>query len=160
MGNKQLYFRFTENNVEGLVTLYEDFAPVTCATIWTALKEPVRVTTMHAMFAGPEIMIGLPPAAQNFDPQSIPAENQTCYPTAGECLWFYQGKNMMYGLRDELWEIGLFYANGGRINGPLGWTPCNIFGRMTQNLENFAAECADIRLTGAKTIEIGRWLER
>ena len=84
---------------------------------------------------------------------------QTCFPAAGDCLWFYQGKNMMYGLSDELWEVGLFYADGGRIFGPLGWTPSNIFGRMTENLDAFAAECADIRLSGAKVIEVGQWSE-
>lgn len=65
---------------------------------------------------------------------------------------------MMYGLTEELWEIGMFYADGGRINGPLGWTPCNIFGRMTENLGAFAEECADIRISGVKTLEIGRVL--
>jgi len=157
MGARKLYFRFAEKGVQGLVTLNEDFAPKTCATIWEALKNPVQIKAIHAMFAGPEIMMGLPPAAQTFDPTSIPVENQTCFPGAGDCLWFYQAKNMMYGLNDQLWEIGMFYANGGRTFGPLGWTPCNIFGRMTENLEAFAAECADIRITGAKMVELGRW---
>jgi hypothetical protein len=153
---KRLYFRFTAKDIQGIITLHEENAPKTCATLWEALKTPVQVPAMHAMYAGPEIMLGIPPSAQTFDPKGIPPENQTCFPTAGDCLWFYQGKNMMYGLTDELWEIGMFYANGGRIHGPLGWTPCNIFGRMTENLEMFAAECADIRVSGLKTIEIGR----
>ncbi len=159
MRTKKLYFRFTEKAIQGIVTLNEEFAPQTCSVLWEALKNPVRVSAMHAMFAGPEIMTGLPKSAQTFDPRAIPPENQTCYPSAGDCLWFYQGKNMMYGITDELWEIGMFYANGGRINGPLGWTPCNIFGRMTDNLEAFAEECADIRISGVKTLEIGRFLE-
>jgi hypothetical protein len=159
MSAKKLYFRFTENEIQGLVTLNEEYAPQTCSVLWEALKDPIRVQAMHAMFAGPEIMTGLPKSAQTFDPRAIPPENQTCYPSAGDCLWFYQGKNMMYGLTDELWEIGMFYANGGRINGPLGWTPCNIFGRMTDNLGAFAEACADIRISGVKTLEIGRFLK-
>ena len=159
MSAKELYFRFTEKEIQGIVTLNEEHAPQTCSVLWEALKDPIRVQAMHAMFAGPEIMTGLPKSAQTFDPRTIPSENQTCYPSAGECLWFYQGKNMMYGLTDELWEIGMFYADGGRINGPLGWTPCNIFGRMTDNLEAFAEECADIRISGVKTLEIGRFLK-
>jgi hypothetical protein len=159
MGGKKLYFRFTEKNIQGLVTLNDAFAPRTCATIWEVLKNPVQVRAMHAMFAGPEIMMGLPPSAQTFDPVTVPVENQTCFPAAGDCLWFYQAKNMMYGLTDELWEVGMFYANGGRTFGPLGWSPCNIFGRMTENLEVFAAECADIRISGVKSVEMGRWLK-
>ena len=159
MSAKKLYFKFTEKEIQGLVTLNEEYAPQTCSVLWEALKDPISVRAMHAMFAGPEIMTGLPKSAQTFDPRAIPPENQTCYPSAGECLWFYQGKNMMYGLTDELWEIGMFYASGGRISGPLGWTPCNIFGRMTENLGAFAEECADIRISGVKTLEIGRFLE-
>jgi hypothetical protein len=62
----------------------------------------------------------------------------------------------MYGLTDELWEIGMFYAPGGRVFGPLGWTACTIFGRMTENLDGFAKACADLRISGAQTLEIGR----
>ena len=64
--------------------------------------------------------------------------------------------NLMKGLADELWEIGMFYAEGGRIFGPLGWTPCNIFGRMVEGLDGFAAQCQRIRLDGVKLVEIGR----
>ena len=159
MPARKLYFRFVETHARGLITLNETHAPQTCDALWNALTTPVHITALHAMFAGPEIMLGLPEATQTFDPTSIPPENQTCFPTAGDCLWFYQGKNMMYGLSDELWEVGLFYADGGRIFGPLGWTPSNIFGRMTENLDAFAAECADIRLSGAKVIEVGQWSE-
>jgi hypothetical protein len=156
MAGKQLYFRFTEGGVQGVVELYDTDAPQTCTAIWQSLARPVRIPAMHAMFAGPEIMLGLPPEAQVFDPRVIPQENQTCFPVAGDCLWFYQAKSMMKGLTDELWEIGMFYGDGGRIFGPLGWTPCNIFGRMVEGLEAFAAACRLIRLEGIKTVEVGR----
>lgn len=151
-----LSFRFVESGVEGGVKLNEENAPVTCRTLWTALDKPVRMLCLHAMFAGPEIMVGLPKEAQTFDPLAIPPENQTCIPAPGDCLWFYQPKNHMYGLTDELWEVGMFYAPGGRVFGPLGWTPCTIFGRMTENLDGFAKACADLRISGAQTLEIGR----
>jgi hypothetical protein len=100
--------------------------------------------------------MGLPEAAQTFDPLSIPPENQTCFPEAGECLWFYQGRNVMKGLPDELWEIGIFYAPGARIHGPLGWTPCNMFGKITDGLDAFAKACGTTRTEGLKELEIGR----
>lgn len=153
---RQIYFRFVDEKVEGRLDLYEQNAPVTCATIWQALEKPVRAMSFHAMFAGPEIMLGLPPEAQTFDPTKVPVENQTVAPGKGDCLWFYQGKNVMKGLTDELWEIGMFYDNGGRTFGPLGWTPVNIFACMNHNLDEFAAACREIRLKGAKLLEIGR----
>lgn len=154
--SKQLYVEFVERGTRAVITLYEEGAPVTSRTIWDALEKPVQMPAVHAMFAGPEIMMGLPEEAQNFDPTSVPAENQTCYPEAGECLWFYQGKNAMKGLPDELWEIGIFYSAGARINGPLGWTPCNMFGKITEGLDEFAEACGLTRVEGIKTIEIGR----
>jgi uncharacterized protein DUF3830 len=156
MAGRTLTFAFVDSGVTGTIALYDAAAPQTCAAIWQALAKPVRIPAMHAMFAGPEIMLGLPPEAQTFDPRSLPVENQTCFPVAGDCLWFYQAKGMMKGLSEELWEIGMFYADGGRIFGPLGWTPCNIFGKMIEGLDAFAGECAGIRVTGVKKIEIRR----
>ena len=154
--NRQLYAKFVETGASAVITLYDDNAPKTCQAIWDALSEPVQMPAIHAMFAGPEIMMGLPETAQTFDPEAIPAENQTCYPEAGEILWFYQGKNAMKGLPDELWEIGIFYGAGARINGPLGWTPCNMFGKITEGLDVFAKACGNTRVEGIKTVEIGR----
>ena len=153
---RQLYAEFVETGIRAIITLYEEGAPVTSQTIWDALSNPVRMPAIHAMFAGPEIMMGLPKVAQNFDPTAIPPENQTCYPEAGECLWFYQGQNAMKGLPEELWEIGIFYAPGARINGPLGWTPCNMFGKITEGLDVFAKACESTRVEGIKTVAIGR----
>ena len=157
MAGRRLYLRFARTRTEGIIDLYEENAPVTCETIWNALATPISVTVFHAMFAGPEIMTGLPQSAQRFDPTTIPPENQTVTPAKGEMLWFYQGKNAMKGLTDELWELGMFYDHGGRIFGPLGWTPVNILGIMRDGIDEIAAECRDIRLTGAKEVEIGRF---
>lgn len=156
MSSRKLYARFVDSGVQGLIALHETSAPVTVETIWAALVQPIRTSAMHAMFAGPEIMMGLPPEAQTFDPRGLPPENQTCFPSAGDLLWFYQAPNLMKGLGDELWELGLFYGEGGRIFGPLGWTPCTIFGTMDDGLADFAAACGTTRTEGIKTVEIGR----
>jgi hypothetical protein len=156
MAGRRIYLEFIETRTRGILDFYEEYAPVTCNTIWTALAQPIRVTVFHAMFAGPEIMTGLEGAARNFDPTKIPHENQTVTPGKGEMLWYYQGKNSMKGLTDELWELGMFYDNGGRTFGPLGWTPVNIFAVMNEGLDKIAEECRGIRMTGAKMVEIGR----
>jgi len=67
---RQLYFRFLEKGIQGIVTLNEVNAPKTCSAIWGALAAPVRIQAMHAMFAGPEVMLGLRPSAQTFDPRA------------------------------------------------------------------------------------------
>lgn len=153
---RRLYASFIDADVRAIITLNEDAAPVTSNAIWDALEKPIQSPALHAMYAGPEIMLGLPEEAQTFDPKALPAENQDCITSAGDCLFFYQTKNMMRGLDFDLWEIGIFYDNGGRTFGPLGWTPVTIFGRITDNLAPFQEACRSIRWDGAKTVEFGR----
>jgi len=151
-----LYLRFVESGVEGRIALYWDTAPITCAAIWGALHTPISVEAGHAIFSGPEIMMGLPQEARTFDPRALPPENQTILPEPGELLWFYQPKNFFKIDPDEFWEIGMFYAAGGRTFGPTGWIPCTYFGRMGEGLEAVAGECRRIRREGVKTVELGR----
>jgi len=154
---RSLRFTFVDAGLSGLVDLHEALAPRTCAAMWKAFAKPRRMLAFHAMFAGPEIMVGLPKEAQVFDPRRLPGENQTVTPAAGDVLWFYQGPHMMKGLPDEFWEVGMFYDDGGRTLGPLGWTPVTIFGRMrASDLPRFAEGCRAIRLKGAQRLEIAR----
>ena len=156
MTDKKLYLKFVDANVQGIITMYWDVAPETCAALWGALEKPIRWPASHAMFSGPEIMMGLPEEARNFDPKKLPAENQTIIPEVGELLWYYQPKNFFKIDPSEFWEIGLFYGVGGRTFGPTGWIPCTYFGRMTEGLEAIAEQCRQIRQTGVKVAELGR----
>lgn len=156
MTDKKLYLKFVDANVQGTITMYWDVAPETCAALWGALEKPIRWPASHAMFSGPEIMMGLPEEARNFDPKKLPAENQTIIPEVGELLWYYQPKNFFKIDPSEFWEIGLFYGVGGRTFGPTGWIPCTYFGRMTEGLEAIAEQCRQIRQTGVKVAELGR----
>lgn len=156
MADRGLYITFLEANQRSEITMYWDTAPKTCAAIWDACATPFQWDASHAIFSGPEIMTGLPETHRNFDPLSIPPENQTVQPEAGELLWFYQPKNFFKIDPSEFWEIGIFYAHGGRTFGPTGWIPCNYFGKITSGLDDFAAQCALIRREGVKRVEIGR----
>lgn len=156
MSDRKLYLKFVDANVTGIITLYWENAPETCKAIWGALEKPIRWPASHAIFSGPEIMMGLPEENRNFDPTKLPAENQTVLPDPGELLWFYQPKNFFKIDPDEFWEIGLFYAAGGRTFGPTGWIPCTYFGKMTENLDGIAEHCRLIRKEGQKIVEIGR----
>lgn len=156
MDERKLYLKFVDANVEGIIDLYWDVAPETCKALWGALEKPIRWPASHAMFSGPEIMMGLPEENRNFDPTKLPAENQTIIPEVGELLWFYQPKNFFKIDPSEFWEIGMFYGVGGRTFGPTGWIPCTYFGKMTQNLEGVAEQCRLIRKEGQKIVEIGR----
>jgi hypothetical protein len=150
-----LKFEF-ENGPAALAALHEEYAPVSSGNIWDALATPVTMLAGHAMFAGPEIMLDLPEQARTFSASEMPAENQQVIPSAGDVIWYWQAPGQMAGLNEEVWEIGLFYGQGGRIFGPLGWTPCNIIASVTEGLEEFAEACSGIRLTGARNLTLSR----
>ena len=39
MADRRLYLRFTKTRTQGIIDLYEQNAPVTCATLWKALRK-------------------------------------------------------------------------------------------------------------------------
>jgi hypothetical protein len=152
---RSLCFEF-DGGPQVFAPLNEEFAPKTCDVLWSALRSPVTMLATHAMYAGPEIMMDLPESARNFSPDDIPSENQQVVPSPGDVIWYYQAPNRMAGLTDEVWEIGLFYGRGGRVFGPLGWTPCNIVASVEEGLPAFAEACAGLRLTGARNVVLSR----
>lgn len=156
MSDRKIYLEFVESGVRGIIDMYWQNAPRTCEAIWGALFEPIRVPASHAMFAGPEIMMGLPENAQNFDPRALPPENQTVLPQPGEMMWYYQPKNFFKIDPSEFWELGFFYSEGGRTMGPTGWIACSYIGKMAHGLPEIAEQCRKIRIEGIKTVEIGR----
>jgi hypothetical protein len=155
VGDRKIYLEL-DNGFRAIATLATKEAPVTAAAIWDALAQPVTEKIMHAMYAGPEVMFGLPQSAQTFDPATLPPENQQVIPAAGDLIFYYQAANAMAGLDFELWEVGIFYGKGGRIFGPNGWTPCSIFASITEGLAEFAAACQQTRVTGVRNLTIGR----
>lgn len=150
-----LRFEFEDGPVAH-AEMHETHAPTSCRVLWEALSVPVTMLATHAMYAGPEIMMNLAEEARTFSPTDIPAENQQVVPSAGDVIWYYQTPNLMAGLTDEVWEVGLFYGSGGRIFGPLGWTPCNIIASVRDGLASFAEACAGIRLSGARKVTLSR----
>ncbi len=145
-----------EGDPAAIAVLYDDIAPRTAEAMWQALHEPVTMLAIHAMYAGPEMMVDLPESARVFDPDSLPPENQQVIPVPGDLQWYYQRPFQMGGLPHEMWEIGLFYAGGARTLGPLGWTPVSIWGRIIEGLEEFAKASSETRIHGARMLRIAR----
>ncbi|WP_168625616.1 MULTISPECIES: DUF3830 family protein [unclassified Cryobacterium] len=156
MSDVRQFFLEYENGPRAIADLHFDLAPQTCETLWKAFEKPATMDAMHAIYAGPEVMVGLPETHHTFDPEAVPAENQQVIPGVGDLQWYYQRPYQMGGLPFEYWEIGVFYAPGARTLGPLGWTPVNIFATISEGLKEFAKESYDIRINGIKKLTIGR----
>lgn len=145
-----------ESGPSAVAELLDELAPKTCASIWGVLDKSVTMQALHAMYAGPEIMVGLPEEAQGFDPSAVPPENQQVIFAPGDLMWYWQKPMQMGGLPFEWYEIGVFYDRGGRTLGPLGWTPVNVWATVVEGLDEFADTSAAIRVDGAKQLTISR----
>ena len=152
---RRMRVRFVESGVAADVRLLEAEAPKTCEAIWGCL--PVRTRIIHAMMTGRDALIELPPENQTFDPRALLLENGTITPDPGDVCWFYLPPNMMRGFLEESWEITFIYGKDARFLTTVGWMAGSVFGQIEPaHLEAFAAECAQLRVTGVQEVEITR----
>lgn len=107
------------------------------------------------MWAGCEIILGIPPESRNFDPERIPRENAHIAPPPGTLGWIYFPPNLLPGRAEAVWNIPLLYGPN-RIITPMGEVPATIWARIIEGMEDFSAECAKLQYEGAKTFRFER----
>lgn len=153
--NKRMRVTFLDSGVSTEVHLLQAEAPKTCEAIWGCL--PIRTQILHAMMTGRDALIELPKENQTFDPRELPLENGTITPNPGNVCWFYLPEHMMRGFAKESWEITFIYGTDARFLTTVGWMAGSVFGQIApEHQEAFATECAKLRITGAKQVEICR----
>jgi hypothetical protein len=136
--------------------LLDDEAPRTCAALWDALPQSGDI--FHAKYARNELYTFVPP----FAPEPIGLENPTITPIPGDLVYFEFAKGILpsavYGYSDEegtagadsVIDLALFYGrNNLLINGDIGWVPGNVFGTITEGLDELAAAGNDVWRAGA-----------
>lgn len=136
--------------------LLEDDAPRTCAAVWDSLPQGGDV--FHAKYARNELYTFVPP----FAPAPIGPENPTVTPIPGDLVYFEFGAGMLpagsYGYADDqgaagadaVIDLAVFYGrNNLLLNGDVGWVPGNVFGAVTEGLDELAAAGNDLWRNGA-----------
>ncbi|HKJ12407.1 MAG TPA: DUF3830 family protein [Ornithinimicrobium sp.] len=137
--------------------LLTDVAPRTCAAVVEAL--PLEAQVYHGKYARNEIY-----ALFHEFPGSDPGrENTTITPIPGDLCWFtFAGDDLgspAYGYETAeqhrahgaIVDLAVFYGrNNLLINGDQGWVPGNVFGAITEGLDELAAACQDLWMGGAR----------
>jgi hypothetical protein len=157
--SKRIQLTVVETGTVAIAELQNDDAPRTVAAMWEMLERPYEAKTLHGIFEGRKITLEPPEANRTFDAAVIPAENTTAYPVTGDLVWKYFAPRAVRGLPEGLWDVALVYGPEVILKNPLGIVAYNLWGRITENLPAFAADCAEVRLTGAKTIRLSRVAE-
>lgn len=153
---KRIALEVVESGVRAVADLQENDAPKTTAALWASLERPIETTGIHAMWAGREIMIDIPDANRVFEPESVPLENATVYPAAGDICWGYFPPYTERGFAHGVWDIAIIYGRETRFYIPLGMHALNIWACISEGLEGFAAECAKVRTEGLKRFRLSR----
>ncbi len=136
--------------------MLDDEAPRTAKAVWDALPQSSQV--YHGKYARNEIY-SLVPA---LTPEPVSRENSTITPIPGDVCYFSFSAtelgNPAYGYREgegsdtanDIVDLAVFYGrNNLLINGDVGWVPGNVFATIEEGLEEFAAACQDVWMSGA-----------
>jgi len=153
------YLRITleSRKVSCRARLLDEEAPRTANAVWQAL--PLSGQVFHGKYARNEIY-NLVPAFAATEPGK---ENTTVTPIPGDlCYFAFDTKDLATpshgyeageGLKDlaKIIDLALFYGrNNLLLNGDQGWVPGNVYATIIEGLDEFAAACNDIWMSGAR----------
>ena len=134
------------DGVTVVAALLAEEAPRTCERIWSEL--PLEGELHHAIWSGPETYLLIDPAIR------IGPEHQTVHPLPGEIGYYTLEGGQQIGWPDDISEIAFFYGRGARPSMPNGPVAVNLFARIVENLDGFAAFCGRIKREGLKSLRV------
>lgn len=135
--------------------LLDEHAPHTAGMIRTWLSEPRCTKAVQAMWTGPEIscQLALEDLSDAARAATIPPENATINPLAGELVFLRLPPNTLDSGADEVFDLGLFYDDRARLLFPFGLMPGNIFARVVpEDLPALKDGCRRIRSNGRTSL--------
>ena len=153
---KRIEITIVESGVTAIAELYEDDAPQTCAAMWKILEKPIERRARHSIWCGRKITVDVPEANRVVDPEAIPLENSTVFPSGGDLLWNYWPPQAVRGFPEGVWDLMMIYGPEAIMKGPLGQESCHLWAHITEGFDAFASECNQFRITGTKTIRLRR----
>ena len=159
---KSIAITFTQTGTRVVAELQEAQAPVSCAAIWASLETPAVNTAIHAMYAGRELIVGLPEKNQNKQLASLPAENQIIVPVPGDiCFGYFAPNELNNPGAGNVHEVGffdfmIFYGRNARLFSSQAWLPSNLIAQVRQGLPELATMGARVHREGIKEVRIER----
>lgn len=148
-----------KSGLSAKAVLLSEKAPENTRFIWDYLATPRQVSSIHAMWTGPEISCPVPFAdiAGSALAAALPLENATLTPQAGDIVMSYVPNRVWGGSPEPIFDIGLFYGSGGRLFFPIGWLPGSVTAQIVpEDRDAVAKACAAIRRSGSCEISFSR----
>lgn len=143
----EIVFRFLEEGVSASARLLHEQAHETCRAVLEAL--PAVGLARHGMYSGSEVYLILPVVLEP------PREHATTLVGPGDVGFLTVEKGSGYGIDEDYSEVCWFYDLDATPSMPEGPIAVNVFERL-HDADAFFAVCRNMRLEGAKTLEIAR----
>jgi hypothetical protein len=150
---RRMEIRLEKRAVACVAELLDEDAELTCDFVWDAL--PLAGDIFHAKYASNEIYTLVPPIRG--DEPGL--ENPTVVPAAGDVMYFYfpaghLGRRWMrdrgFGDLPGLVDLAVFYGRNNMLFNPAtGFVPGNVYARIVENFEAFAAAANDVWRSGS-----------
>src|SRR5262245_50710496 len=141
----EIVFRFVDEDVTASAQLLREQASETCRAVLGAL--PAAGQARHGIYSGSEIYLVLPEVL------TPPREHATTSVGPGDVCFLTVEGGSGYGIEESYSEICWFYDLDATPSMPEGPIAVSVFARLV-DADAFFTVCRDMRLDGAKRVEI------
>ncbi len=150
---------FRDLQTEARARLCDDAAPGASDLLWGLLATPFVGRAVHAIYAGPAVIVHVPERHGEPRGGQIPVENETDRPAPGEVLLLpppVDEEDLGGEPRATGATVAVFYGDRGRPLTPQGWRPGVVVARVTEGLEPLRGACRTVRFEGAREVSLER----
>ncbi|MGI5816717.1 MAG: DUF3830 family protein [Armatimonadota bacterium] len=159
--SRQIEITFLETDASAEVSLLDEDAPEAAELLWRVLETPLVARAVHAIYAGPAVLVSIPERHGEPRGGQIPVENETQHPEPGDILLLPPADDPAEDIWGEPGQDGgvtvaIFYGDQGRPFSPSGWQPGVVVGKVTAGLGALREACRSVRFEGAQRVCLAR----
>ena len=159
--SQEIQISFPDLETTATVRLLTDEAPDAAEMLWGMLQTPLTTRAVHAIYAGPAVLVEIPERHGEPRGGQIPIENETQHPEPGDILLLPAADDPAEDLWGEPGDSGgvtiaIFYGDGGRPFWPSGNQPGALVAKVTEGLAALRVTCRAARFEGAQRVTIAR----
>ncbi len=157
--SRELRLRFHHLDYEFRIALDEQRAPQAAEMLWALTPTAFVTRAVHAIYAGPAVLVTLPPRHGEPRGGRVPIEHEVERPEPGDVLLLPPAEDA----EEDLWgepgqeegvTLAIFYGRKGRPFAPSGWQPMAKVGHVVGDLQTLRAACQAVRFAGAAELSV------
>lgn len=159
--NQRIQISISEPAASAAAALLTQDAPQASELLWNMLETPFVGRAVHAIYAGPAVLLAIPERHGEPRGGQIPVENETERPEPGDIMLLPAAEDSA----EDIWgepgpdggvTLAIFYGEQGRPFTPSGWQPGVVVAKITDGMGAIREAGRAIRFEGAREVCIGR----